>query len=118
MTASSVSLSRSVYLARCRSFFAPAPAVRVTLSGQASVKFRRRHASCPAKGGGERACLAEADGHADLRHRRGRLRQELLGAFDAARRVIAVRRHTQGPFERPAEVVRAQFRESSEGTKW
>src|ERR1700730_2249295 len=83
-------------------------------SCEASAIRGRSEAGRLAKRGGERACLAEADRHSDLRHRRCGFRQQHLGVLDAAAAVKSMRRHAERFFEGAAEIVRAQANELRE----
>src|SRR5262245_3006288 len=59
----------------------------------------------------EGTCFTESELERDFGHRASRLRQQCLGAFDAATDVIAVRRNAERLFEGEAEIVGAQMNE-------
>src|SRR5215472_3084597 len=77
-------------------------------SNRAAAEVGRGDAGHLAKRHGERARRAEAEHDADLRHRHVAVRQQRLGALDAAMTVESMRRHAERPLEGAGEVVGAQ----------
>src|SRR5215813_10400101 len=73
--------------------------------GDAAAVFGRRSAGELAKDRGKCACLAEADIESDLCHREFALRQQRLGAFNAAAGQISVWRHAKRLLEGAGKVV-------------
>src|ERR1700682_4363521 len=61
-----------------------------------------------AKRRGERACLVEAHGQSDFRHRRRGFHQQRPGALHAAATVVSMRRRTERLPEGPAKMVRTE----------
>jgi hypothetical protein len=85
------------------------PASQYSLKLKANAAVVGRGLGALAKGGGERARLAEPDVECDFRHRQLALRQQVLGPLNTAVGQIAVRRDAERLLERAAKMVWAEL---------
>jgi hypothetical protein len=74
-----------------------------------------RQSGHSAEGRAERTRFAEPDREPNIGYGQVRPGKQRFGVFDAAFRVIPVRRNSEGFLERPAKITRAQPNKPSEG---